>query len=422
MSGSSDTSPKVTFDHDKFMVQFDVQDYAPEELSIKTEGDVLIVMATKESKAKGGKSSVSKQFEQRFTLPSGVDPEKISSKLSNKGILTVNAPLEAAPKCFARRTEAIANQTGYHDRHANANSQSEGLPEPKMKYEKDRIEISIDAREYSPDDLDVKVEGNAIILTAKKEIQESGGTRTRIFEQKFSLPSGVKAELVKTSLTSDGVLVITAPRGDVVGHLVNTDSLENKMEKVLDPSSWENERRMEAAFNDRRRISAFDDFRRDSMRDETRIESAFDDLRRDSAFNSQIANSKQGSLFSNSTSLFDDLNLFAANSEQSGISHVQYDEDSYRIMVNVESYTPEELSIRTLDNTVIVEAKHEEKRRDGSSYETQSFSQSFTLPQGVDPESVRSALSKKGVLTISAPLPQTTKHSESGRMIPIKHL
>ena len=55
----------------------------------------------------------------------------------------------------------------------------------------------------SPEDLDVKVEGNSIIITAKQEIQEAGGSRTRIFEQKFSLPSGVKAEKVKSSLTRE---------------------------------------------------------------------------------------------------------------------------------------------------------------------------------------------------------------------------
>ena len=275
---------------------------------------------------------------------------------------------------------------------------------------------------HSPEDLDVKVEGNSIILTAKQEIHEAGGTRTRIFEQKFSLPSGVRGDLVKSSLTRDGVLVITAPRGNNAAQHVNTEAVENKMDKVLDPSSWENERRMEADFNDRKRVSAFDDIRRDSMMDERRIESAFDDLRRDSAFNSQIANSKPGSLFSNPTSLFadhnlfDDRSLFAANSEQSGFSHVQYDDDTYKIMVNVQDYKPEELSIRTVDNTVIVEAKHEEKSS------TQSFNQSFTLPAGVDPDCVRSALSKQGVLTISAALPKIVKYSDSGRLIPIKHV
>ena len=37
-----------------------------------------------------------------------------------------------------------------------------------------------------PEDLDVRVEGNSIVITAKQEIPEAGGVRTRVFEQKVS--------------------------------------------------------------------------------------------------------------------------------------------------------------------------------------------------------------------------------------------
>ena len=36
---------------------------------------------------------------------------------------------------------------------------------------------SVDCSRYKPEELDVKVEGNTIIITAKQEIKESGGTR-----------------------------------------------------------------------------------------------------------------------------------------------------------------------------------------------------------------------------------------------------
>eukprot|EP00092_Neocalanus_flemingeri_P011812 GFUD01012741.1.p1 GENE.GFUD01012741.1~~GFUD01012741.1.p1 ORF type:complete len:448 (-),score=148.25 GFUD01012741.1:190-1488(-) len=429
---SSDSSPKakVSYDQDKFMVEFSVQDYSPEELSIKTEGDVLIVLAKQESKTKGGKSLVSKQFEQRFSLPSGVNPEKISSKLSNDGVLTVTAPREAVSISAFKKNEAIENKTRHNVAQTNKTKHSEGLPQPKIKYEKDKIEISLDAQEYNPEDLDVKVEGNSIIITAKQEIQEAGGSRTRVFEQKFSLPAGVKAELVKSTLTKEGVLVITAPKGNVAAKQSYTETVENKMDKVLDPSSWENERRRESPFEDQKRVSAFED---------KRIDSAFDDMRKGSAFDSALPSTRQGSLFDTSRpSLFDDRSifdrdrshslfdrddrsLFAANSEQNGISCVQYDDDTYKILVNVEKFKPEELVIKTVDNTIIVEAKHEEKTTEGRSYSTQSFNQSFTLPKGVNPESVTSALSKEGVLTISAPLPKSLKSSSSERLVPIKH-
>jgi len=413
MAQSSDMSPKakVSYDADKFQVEFNVQDYTPEELSIKTEGDVLIVLAKHETKAESGQSFVSKQFEQRFSLPSGVKIEKIASSLSKDGILTVSAPRENLAISSFQQKGAIENKAGQVFSQSDEAKRSEGLPQPKVSYDDDKFQISLDVTSYRPEDLDVKVEGNSIIITAKQEIQEPGGTRTRVFEQKFSLPSGVKAELVKSSLTREGVLMITAPKGNVAAKQSYTESVENKMDKVLDPSSWEED--------DRRRASNFD--------------SAFNDMRKGSAFDSALSSTRQGSMFDSSRpsifdrdrsgSLFDrdERSLFAANSEQNGISRVQYDDDSYKILVNVENYKPEELVIKTVDNTVIVEAKHEEKTPEGRSYSTQSFNQSFTLPRGVNPESVTSALSKEGVLTISAPLPKALKSSNSERLVPIKN-
>lgn len=97
---NGDLSPKarVSYDDTKFSVEFDVRDYTPEELSIKTEGDVLVVLAKHETATENGGSFVSKQFEQRFTLPSGVKPESITSALSKDGVLTVSAPRERCPR------------------------------------------------------------------------------------------------------------------------------------------------------------------------------------------------------------------------------------------------------------------------------------------------------------------------------------
>eukprot|EP00092_Neocalanus_flemingeri_P002650 GFUD01002838.1.p1 GENE.GFUD01002838.1~~GFUD01002838.1.p1 ORF type:complete len:464 (+),score=130.83 GFUD01002838.1:288-1679(+) len=462
MADINDRSPKakVSYDQDKFQVEFNVQDYRPEELSIKTEGDVLIVLAKHETKAEGGQSFVSNQFEQRFSLPSGVKIEKIASSLSKDGVLTVSAPRENLPISSYQKKGEIENKSGQV---FSQSEESEGLPQPKVSYDDTKFQISLDVKSYSPEDLDVQVEGNSIILTAKQKIKEAGGTRTRVFEQKFSLPNGVKAELVKSTLTREGVLVITAPKGNVADKQSYTETVENKMDKVLDPNSWEKEKKKDSVFDERKKESAFDDIRRDSafedrkkefgfnndsLFNEKRRDSAFDDLRRDSSFNSAISNSRTGSIFDKerssffdeksmfdkertgslfddrkerSGSLFDDRSLFASNSEQNGISRVQYDDDTYKILVNVEKYKPEELVIKTVDNTVIVEAKHEEKTSDGRSYATQSFNQSFTLPRGVNPELVSSALSKEGVLTISAPLPKALKSSSSERLVPIKH-
>merc|ERR1719400_106026 len=371
--------PRANYDSDTFSLDINVEEYSPEDLHIKTEADVLVISAKKENKTPAGKTYVSKQFEQRFTLPSGVNPEKISSKLGADGVLRISAPRE---NVSYKKPEALEQgRSGSISSKAN-----EGLPEPEIKYEKDKLEIKIDVSEYSPEDLDVRVEGGHLIITAKQDTKEgSGTTKSRVFEQKFSLPPGVRTDTVRSNLSREGFLVITASKES--GNLA---SLEDKMERVMSPGSW-----------DSKHQSAFDDVRRDSSTDERRIMSAFDDLRRDST--------KAGS------------SIFATNSEQSGISHVEYDDNNYKIIVNVEKYKPEELFIRTVDNTVIVEAKHEEKTSDGRSCSSQSFSQSFTLPAGVDPDTVKSGLSKQGVLTISAPVTKPSRQNQE-RLVPIKHI
>ena len=134
--------------------------FPPQDLHIKTEADILIVSAKQENRTPAGKSYVSKQFEQRFTLPSGVNPEKISSKLGVDGVLRISAPREATTY---KRPEALEDARRLEvTRSGSLSKATEGLPEPKIKYEKDKLEIKIDVSEYSPEDLDVKERDNIL--------------------------------------------------------------------------------------------------------------------------------------------------------------------------------------------------------------------------------------------------------------------
>lgn len=64
-----------------------------------------------------------------------------------------------------------------------------------------------------------------------------------------------------------------------------------------------------------------------------------------------------------------------------------------------------------------VHAKHEEKSDTKSVY--REYNREFLLPKGVNPESIRSSLSKDGVLTVDAPLPNALTSGET--LIPIAH-
>jgi len=412
---SEEMSPKakVSYDESKFQVEFDVKDYKPEELSIKTEGTTLIVLAKHEEKS-GDSTFVSKQFEQRFTLPSGVKADAISSSLSKEGMLTVTAPRSIEQHKTPIGEIKWKTRDGIEVDQLNATESlkaDEGLPHPRVKYDEDKVHISLDCQKYKPEELDVKVEGNTIIITAKQEVKEVGGTRTRVYEQKFTLPTGVKGDKVTSSFDKDGTLTIVAPRGNAAASSIN-QSIEQKMDRVMSPSSWASD----FGTGPGGLTTYADDFsgpRRSSSSTVTT---------KSSTNSSSIPGSitfDHGGNFNNERSLFSHSE---AMDNSDGISKVQYDDDKYKIMVNVQNYNPDELTIKTVGNSVQVEAKHMEKTSDGRSYSSRNFTQNFSLPKGVNPEEVKSSLSKDGTLTIEAPLPQPkTSLKGSERMVPITH-
>jgi len=392
----------------------------------------LIVLGRKEEKD-GGQSFVSKQFEQRFTLPSGATPENITSALSKDGKLTVTA-VRDPPAIKGKSKQSIDGNSD-----TQVSNKNDGLPHPRVKYDEDKFQISLDATNYKPDELDVKVEGNNIIIVAKQTIQESGGTRTRVFEQKFSMPSGVQSDKVTSTLSRDGVLVITAPRGIPSASQSYTKSIENSMNKVLSPSNWEENRAIPTQSHDTSRTTMQDtrsnlnDSGRSTLHDSTRsnpYESTRSTMQDSARSNMQDTRSSildaprpsiidDAGFFDRKGSLFDHENSILAANSESGVSRVEYDNDNYKIHVNVKDFLPEELVVKTVDNTVKVDAKHEEKTASGNSYSTRSFSQSFTLPRGANPDAISSSLSKEGVLTISAPLPKSLG-ANGERPVPIK--
>ena len=106
-----------------------------------------------------------------------------------------------------------------------------------MTYDDDKFLVSLDCKHFKPEELDVKVDGTTIVIVAKQEVKESGGTRTRVFEQKFTLPNGVQADRVTSTINADGVLTINAPKGKPASSAVS-QSIEQKMDKILSPASW----------------------------------------------------------------------------------------------------------------------------------------------------------------------------------------
>jgi len=79
------------------------------------------------------------------------------------------------------------------------------------------------------------------------------------------------------------------------------------------------------------------------------------------------------------------------------------DGKTLRLRFDVSQYQPEEVTVKTVDNRLLVHAKHEEKSPQRTVY--REYNQEFMLPRGTNPEHITSTLSVDGVLSVEAPLP-----------------
>ena len=77
--------------------------------------------------------------------------------------------------------------------------------------------------------------------------------------------------------------------------------------------------------------------------------------------------------------------------------------NEFEVKMNVSQFSPAELEVKTVDNSIVVEGKHEE-RQDDQGFISRSFQRRYVLPEGVKAENVNCKLTSDGFLVLSAPV------------------
>ncbi|TNN65031.1 Heat shock protein beta-1 [Liparis tanakae] len=86
-----------------------------------------------------------------------------------------------------------------------------------------------------------------------------------------------------------------------------------------------------------------------------------------------------------------------------GMSEIKQTQDSWKVSLDVNHFSPEELVVKTKDGVVEITGKHED-RKDEHGFVSRSFTRKYTLPSSTNVEKVTSSLSPEGVLTVEAPM------------------
>lgn len=76
--------------------------------------------------------------------------------------------------------------------------------------------------------------------------------------------------------------------------------------------------------------------------------------------------------------------------------------DGFQICLDVQHFLPNEITVKTENQSIVVHAKHEEKQ-DDHGYITREFTRRYDLPKEFKVDYVTSNLSSDGILAISCP-------------------
>uniref|UniRef100_A0A452VNW5 Alpha-crystallin A chain n=1 Tax=Ursus maritimus TaxID=29073 RepID=A0A452VNW5_URSMA len=98
---------------------------------------------------------------------------------------------------------------------------------------------------------------------------------------------------------------------------------------------------------------------------------------------------------------------------------VRSDRDKFVIYLDVKHFSPEDLTVKVLEDFVEIHGKHNE-RQDDHGYISREFHRRYRLPSNVDQSALSCSLSADGMLTFSGPkVPSGMDAGHSERAIPV---
>ncbi|CAH2218548.1 alpha-crystallin A chain [Pelobates cultripes] len=111
--------------------------------------------------------------------------------------------------------------------------------------------------------------------------------------------------------------------------------------------------------------------------------------------------------------------LWCQSAKVHGVVMVRSDRERFVINLDVKHFSPEDLSVKLLDDFVEIHGKHSE-RQDDHGYISREFHRRYRLPPNVDQSSISCSLTADGILTFSGPkLLSSLDSSHSERPIPV---
>ncbi|KAJ3644858.1 hypothetical protein Zmor_022559 [Zophobas morio] len=104
-----DAGSTLSFAEGQFQANLDVQQFKPDEITVRVVDNTICVEGKHEEK-EDEHGYISRHFMRRYVVPRGHDLDKVESRLSSDGVLTITAPKIGVEEAGARSIAIV--QTG----------------------------------------------------------------------------------------------------------------------------------------------------------------------------------------------------------------------------------------------------------------------------------------------------------------------
>lgn len=208
------------YGNQKFKVRFDVSEFRPEEIQVRTQDGKISVTAKHQEKSTTSK--VSKEYNRKLDIPNNVDEDKLQCVLSKDGILTVEGPLKSGHLVttntylpIQQGASQMSPQPTPHNQVVIAKPLDVATPvKNPIITEPDgtrKLRLSVDVGEFKPDEIVVKTAEKKLIVHAEHEEKLSGRTLHKEFNKEYELPESVDQSSITAYIGEEGKLFIEAP-------------------------------------------------------------------------------------------------------------------------------------------------------------------------------------------------------------------
>lgn len=413
----------------KYKMVFEIGDFKPSEIQVKTEGRLLAVKGDRELHAESGTES--KQFNRELTLPDFVEPTSVTSFLSD-GVLTLEAPVQLDRLGYSNSANNSISNSTQSSSSTMRNSPFRDIDSPSRlgqssllnapfsnNFLKSREEMMSGFNTPFFTDLNFSQPLSSSSLNSAQHQQSasSSSMSSQQKQQQQQLQSQPQSSTISAASAASYKFNMSEFRPEDISITVTDTTLKiHALREEQDSGNGKTYREFKREIGlpqgaDVKRLK--NALQPDGtltieipVQDNANLKPPLSPTGIDQQFGNFSLNEKASSGTQSSVASASQNNsLSCGNSSASGLIDQTNDGKELKLTFDLTGYKPEDLSIKVIDNnTLKVHAVHIDNSRGNQIH--REYTRQYILPDGLQPELLRARMSENGTLTVEVPLPQ----------------